>query len=169
MDNASSVGDASEIFNIVQNGYELKVSEAASIIKTAFEAEKKYIIKERRWKVALIIGTGLVAVINIFTATFQANLLPVGHAAAPIASVILAIMANLDSYLGNDRHARDHGTLARSLNTSLYRLEDQWVLRVESEANAATKIKNARDVLDKFGREMIQILGSFDPHRKPKE
>jgi len=69
----------------------------------------------RKWRWIVILGTGVVAIVNIIAANFVTakSTLPVWEAAAPIFSVtaavvaaILAVLANLENFIGAQRRAQ---------------------------------------------------------------
>src|SRR5258707_14915985 len=78
-------------------GYLDELYISANLCVTRYQ---KFSKQHRRWRYAIIVGTGIVAIINLFAANksisvWSRNSIPIG---AAVCALILTILANLESF-----------------------------------------------------------------------
>jgi len=151
-------------FLIIAAEFDRLKARARGFIERANKEETVYSRKEMVWKLLLIVGTGVLAIANLIfplfsnASWFHWELIPA------ILAISIGVVANIDSYRGYGRLTRQHSDIARGMRSCLYRHELQWKLRVESEENPPDRFSRAREIVEAFGGEIIQIISSFEPY-----
>jgi len=149
---------------ILQEQFERLASRVRSFIKSSDEQEEKFKSHERFWKLAIIVGTGLLAIINITIPLLDTKTYPFLGVFPAVLAVMIGVLANIDSYSGYGRLKRQHGERARAMRVSLYRNEVAWKVQVLAEAGPQQKLDAAKKIITSFGEEIAQIVFTFDPY-----
>ncbi|WP_139810178.1 hypothetical protein [Sphingomonas azotifigens] len=149
--------------------YEHLKARARHYVEDAEAREKTSRKGDTRYKLCLIVGTGILTIINIIAP----NLPPMGsirwNVVAACLAVVINVIASIDAYRGHGRLARDHGNIKRRMRQVLYRQELEWNLRVVAICDEVEKEVNALSIIQSFSNDILQIIASFDPYNANKK